>query len=342
MRHPYLSHLLRRIASQADAFVELEPEFGFVGEIVFNNGRRHPFRNTNMNVNLAGSVAIAEDKGYTSYLLRRHGLRVPAEVTFFADKLRANLSEDPSIRRGLTHAEAFAREVGFPIVVKPNRGSQGDLVCICHSDRDIEFAATQILAKYSVAVAQEYITGRDYRIVVLAGEVVSAYERVGLTIHGDGLRDIAALLTAKRNSFPGLGRPNSEVDPSDFRIDWTLQRLGLTRDSVLKQGESLQLLPNANLSTGGEAEDITESIHPEIRQIAANASTVLGLTLAGVDIICQDATRGSGGHVIIEVNGAPGMDNYASMGRDQERRVEEIYLRILRFLRDSPRQPYIL
>ena len=342
MRHPYLSHLLQRIAPQVDAVVELEPEFGFVGEIVFNNGRRHPFRNTNMNVNLAGSVAIAEDKGYTSYLLRRHGLHVPSEVTFFADKLRANLRDDLSIRRGLPHAVAFAREVGFPVVVKPNRGSQGDLVCVCDSDADIQFAATRVLEKYSVAVAQQYVTGRDYRIVVLAGDVVSAYERVGLTIQGDDSSDIAALLRIKRESFLEMGRPNSEVDPADFRIDWTLRRHRLTRTSVLRHGDRLQLLPNANLSTGGHAEDLTESVHPEIRRIAAKAASVLGLTLAGVDIICDNATRGSTGHCIIEVNGAPGMDNYASMGREQERRVEEIYLRILRFLRDSPRQPYLL
>lgn len=331
---PYLSRLLKRIAHRVGAEVKLEPEFGYVGEIIFNNGYRHLFRGTNLNINLAGSVAIADDKAYTSYLLRGHGLPVPSEVTFFNSQLLNKLPQTVEQQRTVEHAVKFAERVGYPVFVKPNRGSKGELVCKAEDEQDIRYAAREILSRHLVGLVQRFVPGRDCRVVTLAGEVVSAYERRGLSVRGDGISTIQELLEFKRIEFEVRGRPGSEVNLDDFRIDWTLRRASLGRGAVLPMGTEAQILSNANLSTGGEAIDVTESISPQIKKIASMAAAVLGLSLAGVDLLCSDGAGLTADYCILEVNGSPGLDNYAAIGAEQEKRVEEIYVRVLDYLRN--------
>src|SRR5262249_13055718 len=90
LREPFVPKLLLRIADRANVRIELEPEFGYAGRIVFADGTSHPFKAGNLNINRGGAMAIADDKSYTSFFLRQAGLRTPRELTFFSEKLRAN------------------------------------------------------------------------------------------------------------------------------------------------------------------------------------------------------------------------------------------------------------
>jgi D-alanine-D-alanine ligase-like ATP-grasp enzyme len=98
-------------------------------------------------------------------------------------------------------------------------------------------------------------------------------------------------------------------------------------------GHALRLLDSSNLSTGGEARDITDRLDPELGRIAARAARTVGLVLCGVDLIADDATRPSPEYKILEVNGSPGLDNYAALGPAQRQRVESMYRRMLGLLR---------
>ena len=330
MRNPFVPKLLARIADRAGVRIELEPEFQFAGRIIFPDGNSHVFRANNLNINRAGSVAIAADKNYTSYFLRRAGLNVPKELTFFSDELAQNL--DPMKRRSALDACDFAETIGYPMIVKPNNGRLGDLVVKAYEADHILSASQRIFEKYPVALVQEFLAGNDYRIVVLGDQIISAYQRTALHVLGDGQSSIEQLIARKKEGLEALARPNTEIDPFDFRIDAVLNRHGLSKMSVLPEGKVQALLDNANLSSGGDARDITDQLHPSVAAIAVKATRTLGLNLCGVDIICADATKESKDYAIIELNAAPGLDNYASVGDEQSRRIDEMYLKIVQFL----------
>ncbi|MCK1699916.1 ATP-grasp domain-containing protein [Bradyrhizobium sp. 146] len=333
MRIPFVPRLLARIADQAGVRVELEPEFEFAGRMIFPNGNFHLFRAGNLNINRAGSVAIAEDKNYTSYFLHQSGLKVPRELTFFSDYLSQNLA--PERRRSIKHACEFAAAIGYPVVVKPNDGSLGAFVVKAHGPEDIASAAERIFTKHHVAIVQEFCTGNDYRVVVLGDQIISAYQRIPLHVVGDGRSTIDELIVRKKDGLAALGRPNTEIDPSDVRVDAVLARHGLSRVTILPDGKIQRLLDNANLSAGGDAVDITSRLDASFADIAVNATRALGLSLCGVDIVCEDATRPADDYTILELNAAPGLDNYASVGEEQSRRVDEMFLKIMKFLEKS-------
>ncbi|WP_291694879.1 ATP-grasp domain-containing protein, partial [Bradyrhizobium sp.] len=298
LREPFVPKLLSRIADRANVCIELEPEFGYAGRIVFADGTSHPFKAGNLNINRGGAMAIADDKSYTSFFLRQAGLRTPRELTFFSEKLRANL--DPAKARTAREACHFAERIGYPVIVKPNIGSFGNFVSKAYGPDEVMDAAALIFAKNEVALVQEFLAGNDHRIVVLGDEIVAAYQRVSLRIIGDGRSTVQELLLRKKASLPGLRRPNSDFDPADSRIDRVLARARLARDTVLSQGAVQPLLDNANLSTGGDVIDITDKLDPGLAATAVKATKALGLTLCGVDVICADATRPSDDHVILE------------------------------------------
>ncbi len=335
MRYPFASKLIAEIAPEMGITVELEPEYEFAGELLFPDGRRHLFRNTNFNINPAGSTEIARDKGYTSYFLRKHGFRVPESRTFYSEALNRNLK--PGRRRGVEEAVTYAQELGFPVYIKPNNMSQGRLVAKAYEPADIRKMAAAIFERVPVLIVEAACPGRDYRIVVLGDAIISAYERIPLSIVGDGRRSIEQLLDTAKDELAGLGRPNSEIDLLDPRIDDTLKRTGLTRKSVLEPGRKAALLEIANLSTGGSSIDVSEVIHPSSAELAVRATSALGLRLAGVDLLCEDISREISTQTwhIIELNPAPGLDNYSSLGVQAAERVRSLYRRILRYLAED-------
>lgn len=331
--------LIAEIAPSMGISVELEPEFQFAGELVFPDGRRHLFRNTNFNVNPAGSTEIAKDKGYTSYFLRKHGFHVPTSRAFFSERLNENLPKNR--RRYLTDAIEYAEALGLPVYVKPNNLSQGAFVTKAYSTQDIATVAARIFERTDVMLVENACHGRDYRVVVLGNRIISAYERIPLTVTGNGKHTIDQLLTIAKDHLVHLGRPNSEIDPFDERIDIKLVSLGKSRNVVLRHGEKIALLDNANLSTGGTSLDVTETIHSSFSEIAVRATNTLGLQLCGVDILALDIASDAATQVwnIIELNAAPGLDNYSSLGPEQAERVKGLYRSILQYLATNDVQP---
>ena len=332
MRTPFVSRLIAELAPPCGIRVELEPEFQFAGELIFPNGRRHVFKNNNLNINPAGSVDIAKDKEYTKFFLRKHGINVPAGRAFFSDRLNRNLPRES--RRGLEEAKLFARQLGYPVYVKPNDLSQGLLVAKVQGEEQLLAVASKILQETHVFLVEAPCAGRDYRIVVLGGKIISAYERTPLAVLGDGISTVAELLKQAKSQLSASGRPNSEIDLADFRIGLKLEGAGLSADSVIAGGARLALLDNANLSTGGSSVDATGAIHPEFAELSLLACRALGLRFAGVDVICADLGRPPGSQEwhVIEVNGAPGLDNYAALGAEQAGRVRDLYQAILEYL----------
>ncbi len=332
MRYPFASTMIAKIGPSIGIRVELEPEYQFAGELVFPNGRRHLFRNTNFNINPAGSTEIAKDKNYTTYFLHKHGFNVPINRTFFSARLNANL--EPEKRRDLSCAIRFAEELGFPVYIKPNNLSQGAFVTKAYKKTDIGSVADEIFIHTDVLLVEAVCPGQDYRVVVLNDKIISAYLRIPLFIVGDGDHTIDELLQFSRDRLPLAGRPNSEINIGDYRVDLKLREIGRSRGYIPSTGERITLLDNANLSTGGTSVDVTDQVHADFASIAVQATRTLGLRFSGVDILCTDISSPANNQTwnIIEINAAPGLDNYASMGKTQAERVEALYKSILEYL----------
>ena len=222
----------------------------------------------------------------------------------------------------------LCQKLGFPVIVKPNTKSQGSGVAKVYNKQEFMRAVSR--CKDSVFLVQEVVVGNDYRIVVLDNRVVSAYQRIPLHVVGDGKTSIQRLLEKKQKEFKRIGR-DTTIPIDDIRITYTLKHLSFSRNSVPKKCECIQLLANANLSTGGDAKDVTKDIHPQWRKFAVQLTRDMGLRYCGVDLIVQGAlSEPPNSFVVIEINAAPGLDNYASIGKEQKNIVEEIYTKVFK------------
>ena len=327
-----LGKLLKKIAPRIGASVFLEPEWEIAGQIIFKSGKKSYFRYNTIDLNPVGASDIAKDKDYANLFMRRLGYPViPDSKTFFSKKWAQAIG---AFRRTIDDAYVYAKRLGFPVVVKPNSGSQGYGVAIVHNKHEFYRAMNAIFKLDRVALLQRPMRGRDYRLVVLDNEVISAYERIPLNVIGDGKTSIWQLLRMKQYQFIAAKR-GTRIKTGDQRIAEKLKRQGLTLRSVPFLGERVFLLDNANLSSGGDAVDVTKNVHSAFCELAARLTGDMNLRLCGVDLIVDGHISEQpvpGKYWVFEINAAPGLDHYAKTGKAQEKIVEELYLKVLQSL----------
>ncbi|HLO88172.1 MAG TPA: cyanophycin synthetase [Nostocaceae cyanobacterium] len=319
--------ILQKVATQMGAVVLIEPEYELVGHITFKNGKKTVFSNTRLNINGFGSSHLASDKGYCNYFLKQFGYKVTEGQTFFNEKICAKIANPRNIHDGWN----YAQELGFPVIVKPLSMSLGILVAKVYEKAEYYQVAEKILQTQSGLIVERFYSGNDFRILAFDDEVVAAYQRIPLSVIGDGKSTILELLAEKQEKLSKKGE-KILIDVEDFRIHQKLQRQNLTFDTVLPPDSLIYLLDNANLSNGGHSVDFTDSIHPDYQKLAVNITKDLGLRLAGVDILTEDITKPLGDYTILEVNSAPGLGHYQSLGETQLQRVENLYLKVLQTL----------
>jgi cyanophycin synthetase len=240
--------------------------------------------------------AIAQDKQLTRQLLSAVGVPVPVGrvVTDAEDAWRA------------------AEEIGVPVVVKPQFGNHGRGVSTNLTSRSQIVGAFEAAIREGTAVVVEkYCQGNDYRLLVVGGRMIAAARREPAHVIGDGRSTVRQLVDqANRNPL----RSDGHATPlSLIKIDATaasmLAEQGLTPESVPAAGVKVLLRGNANLSTGGTAEDVTELVHPDVARQAVDAARVVGLDIAGIDVLTGDISKplGEQGGIVCEVNAGPGL-----------------------------------
>jgi glutathione synthase/RimK-type ligase-like ATP-grasp enzyme len=319
-----MADILRRIAPRLGAELFVEPEYGFVGWVRIPGGRKTFFWDNKFNLNPLASVKIAQDKGYTSFFLGSMGFRVPREKSFFSTRFQAHIPTP----RGVDDAFAFAESLGLPVYLKPCRLSQGELVARVHDREEFHGHASAVFQRSRVMLVQEVCEGGDYRLIVLDGEVICAYRRVPLAVTGDGASTVRDLLAARQAEFDAAGR-DTRIPVDDPRIDAALRRAGYHRDGVLPAGASVPLLDVANLSLGGTTEEVTFTLHPTVAALGVEVARAMELRFCGIDLIVGDASLPLADYRILEVNSAPGLDNYLHTGEAQREYVDGLYLRVL-------------
>jgi D-alanine-D-alanine ligase-like ATP-grasp enzyme len=323
---PILGKMLKKIAPKIGAKIIMEPQWGIVCQIIFKNGKKRYSRYNSIDLNSLGAAEIAKDKDYANFFMKKMGYPTIEGKTFFSDKWAQAIGSHQTIDKG----HLYAKKLGFPVIVKPNSGTQGSGVSLVGNKSEFYRAMKEVFKNDKVALVQRYIQGKDYRIVVLDKNIISAYERIPLSLIGDGKHTVKQLLSKKKKYFSSINR-DIKIDDIDLRINEKLKRQGLTLQSVVKKDEKISLLDNANLSTGGDSCDVTESIHPFFRKLAIQLTKDMGLRICGVDIMIEgDITKKPGKYWIIEINAAPGLDHYVTTGKAQEKIVENLYLEVLK------------
>lgn len=256
------------------------------------------------------AVDIAGDKDLTAKLLGSAGLPVP--------KQQVVRTEDGSVQA--------AREIGFPVVVKPLDGNHGRGVGLNLGDEAAvraAFALAKQESRRGVVVVESFITGRDYRCLIVGGRMQAIAERVPAHVVGDGTHSIEELV-AITNADPRRGVGHEKV-LTKIKIDEAaierVQDQGFEMSSVPDEGVMVKLALTGNMSTGGISIDRTFEAHPDNIEIAEEAAQMVGLDVAGIDFICPDIAspvRETGG-AICEVNAAPGfrMHTHPTVGEPQ-------------------------
>ncbi len=243
------------------------------------------------------AVDIAGDKDVTRRLLASAGLPVPRG----------------EIVRNTDDAAAAAAKIGFPVVVKPLDGNHGRGVALdLRSEDDVRSAFERAVAesRRGDVVVESFVTGSDYRVLVVGGRMVAVAERVPAHVTGDGRHTVSDLVEIT-NSDPrrGIGHEKVltriKVDAAAIEL---LRKQAYGLDDVPAEGAFVKLADTGNMSTGGISIDRTWEAHEENVEIAEEAARVVGLDVAGIDFLAPDITqpvRETGG-AIVEVNAAPG------------------------------------
>jgi len=202
-------------------------------------------------------------------------------------------------------------DIGYPIVIKPLDGNHGKGASINVTNWEDAVKGLWHAKDYSRRViVEKFITGFDFRVLVINNEVVAAAQRVPAHVIGNGKNNIKELIDIT-NEDPRRGYGHENV-LTEITIDKSTERLvenaGYTLESILPEKETLYLKSTANLSTGGTSVDVTDLMHPENVFLAERISRVIGLDICGIDIMAPNLTQSlkENGGVILEVNAAPG------------------------------------
>jgi len=269
---------------------------------------------------------ISRDKDLTKELISSVGVPVPEgrEVDSADDAWEA------------------AEDIGVPVCVKPTDGNHGRGVFIDLTTRD------EVARAYAIAVdegsgvlVERSIPGIEHRLLVVGGKLVAANRSDLITVTGDGKSTVQELIDSQVNTDPRRG--TTELHPLSFiRIDTAarieLERQGLTGDGVPAEGREVLIQRNAN-----HAFDCTDEVHPETAEQAALAARVVGLDIAGVDLVCQDISHplaGQGG-AIVEVNAGPSLLMHIKPGIGQPRPVGQAIVNNLFAADQSGRVPLV-
>ena len=235
---------------------------------------------------------ISRDKDLTKSLLASCGVPVP----------EGRMVESPC------DAWEAAQDIGLPVVVKPYDGNHARGVFTNLSNQgEIEKAYEDALNEGSGVMVERFIPGNEHRLLVVGKKVVAAAKGESAWAKGDGVRTIRQLIEQEINTDPRRG--DAEILPLspvvfDTKLELELSRQKLSLDSVPAKDQDVLVQGSGNM-----AFEVTHLVHPDVAAQAALAARVIGLDIAGIDLVAEDISRPleEQGGAIVEVNAGPGL-----------------------------------
>ncbi len=240
-------------------------------------------------------VELACDKEDTKHLLEQAEVEVPkGEI----------ISKESSLKAACDY-------VGYPLVIKPIDGNHGRGITVDINTYEEALEGYHEAKEVSRRViVEKYITGEDFRLLVINHVLVAAAKRTLAHVIGNGKNTIVELVE-EVNKDPRRGYGH-EKELTAITINSLTKTIiadaGYTEDSVLPDGERLILKDTANLSTGGTAEDVTDRVHPANVSMAERISKIIDLDICGIDIMASAISKplSETGGAVLEVNAGPG------------------------------------
>ncbi|MGB4776586.1 MAG: cyanophycin synthetase [Daejeonella sp.] len=288
------------------------------------------FRATMTDKTSSIAVDLAGNKDETKRILQEQAIPVAKGLTI-------------SSNEGLEEA---LRDVGFPLVFKPLNGNHGKGATINVKTREEANEALEYAQKYSHRVIVErFITGHDFRVLVIDNRMVAAAQRVPAHVTGDGVQTIQQLIdTENHDPRRGYGHENvlTEITVDRDTLD-LLAKKDYTLESIPAKKEIVYLKSTANLSTGGTSIDVTDMVHPQNVFMCERIARVIGLDICGIDIMANNLTQPltENGGVVLEVNAAPGFRMHLAPSEGLPRNVAAPVLDMLYPPGKSARIPII-
>jgi len=258
------------------------------------------------------AVDIAGDKEETKLLLDAAQIPVPKGTVIRTEE-------------GLNDA---IESLGYPLVIKPIDGNhgKGNTTNITNYEQALKaFAAAKEFNRS--LIVEKFITGYDFRALVINYKFICAALRTPASVTGDGEHTIQWLID-ETNKDPRRGYGHEKV-LTQITVDQFTQKMlddhGYTLETIPKKNELVLLKPTANLSTGGTSSDVTDEVHPANIFMFERIARIIGLDICGIDIMATDlqtAVSENGG-AVLEVNAAPGFRMHLEPAKGLPRNVAE-------------------
>jgi len=292
-------HLLRAASNLKIPFTILNET-----DVLLGWGRRSRIMHSSSTERTSGlSIKLARDKYKTCKFLKHCDIPVPVQRNV----------------RNLGEALVAAREIGFPIVVKPRSSDGGAGVTTnISSTIDIEQAFNLAAAEGGGVLVERYVLGREYRLLVVNGKLLSCHERIPARVIGNG-KDTISSLIAQENERRRQVRKNAFSDiPISIGNDtaFCLERQGLHLEAIPTNGTAVRVRMVPKVQTGGEVEVVNiASVSPQLRQDVEKAARMMRLDIAGIDAISVTQSHPYSGTkwVITEVNAIPQINRFKEL-----------------------------
>jgi cyanophycin synthetase len=272
--------------------------------------------------------SISSDKDLTKSLLQACGVPVP-------EGRLVESAED---------AWEAAEEIGVPVVVKPCDGNHGRGVTTELMTREeVESAYKLALDEGSGVIVERFVRGNEHRLLVVGGRVVAAARGESASVLGDGKSTVTELINAQINTDPRRG--TTDADPlnlilldDDPAVRFEILRQGFKPESIPPSGKQVLIQRNGNV-----AFDVSDLVHPDIAAAAALAARIVGLDIAGVDLVVEDVSRPLAGQrgAIVEVNAGPGLLMHLKPAEGEARPVGKAIVDSLFAAGESGRIPIV-
>jgi cyanophycin synthetase len=258
------------------------------------------------------AVDIACDKEETKMLLEAAEIPVPRGTVIRTEE-------------GLKEA---IEKYGYPLVIKPIDGNHGKGNTTNITTWEQAVKALAAAKEYSrTVIVEKFITGFDFRCLVINNKFICAALRTPASVVGDGSHNLHWLVE-ETNKDPRRGFGHEKV-LTQITIDQFTQKMlddaGITMDYIPKKGERVLLKPTANLSTGGTSTDVTDEVHPANIFMFERIAKIIGLDICGIDVMATDLRTpvSENGGAILEVNAAPGFRMHIEPAEGLPRNVAE-------------------
>lgn len=329
--------------------------------------------NTRLGPSTGGIVEEAAKRGIPYIRLNKHSLvqlgygvhqkRIRATIASTTSTIAVDIAGDKEETKNLLSAAEIPvpygtiikneedlkeaiDDIGYPVVLKPIDGNHGKGATTNITTWEQALRALEAAKVYGRdVICERFITGFDFRVLVINHKFVSAALRTPASVVGDGIHNIQWLIDeVNKDPRRGFGHELvlTKITIDNF-TDKILTDIGYTLETVPAVGELVLLKPTANLSTGGTSTDVTDEVHSANIFMCERISKIIGLDICGIDIMApdlKDPVTENGG-AVLEVNAAPGFRMHIEPTVGLPRNVSEPVINMLFPKASSGRIPII-